>query len=64
MVMREISDRELTIEERTTPQVESTDAAYFVWRDERVRRTMEKDRADPTRRIPQRDVWKRFGFEP
>ena len=62
MIMSEISDRKLTIEELTTPQVESTDPAYLMWRDERIRKALAADKLHPERRIPMSEILKRFGI--
>lgn len=60
--MSEISDRKPTLEEPTTPQVESTDPAYLKWREEKIRGALADDIAHPELRISLEAIKAWFGI--
>ena len=41
----------------------STDPAYLAWRDAKVSAALADAKAHPENRIPQAEVWKKFGLE-
>ncbi|MBT4046055.1 MAG: hypothetical protein HOF11_21325 [Rhodospirillaceae bacterium] len=41
----------------------SQDPAYLAWRDAKIARALKAAEAAPERRIPQREIWKKFGLE-
>jgi len=42
---------------------ESTDPDYLAWRDEKVAEALKEAKAHPEQRVPQSEVWKKFGLE-
>jgi hypothetical protein len=51
------------LEDFDTAQADSSDPAYLAWRDRKVTAALDAAQAHPERRIPQSEVWKKFGLE-
>lgn len=47
----------------TAAGTESTDPDYLAWRDAKVTAALADAKAHPENRIPQSEVWKKFGLE-
>ena len=45
------------------PQEPSQDPEYLAWRDAKIKRALAAADAAPEARIPQSEIWKKFGLE-
>jgi hypothetical protein len=56
-------DQKPTTDDKVPLEPAAADPGYMEWRDAKVRAALKKAMAHPENRVPQSDVWKRFGLE-